>query len=399
MQSLANFITTFGLLLIFNAACIAILGFMTEFGHHQRDHGEVERAAVARPHVTADEADTFGLQVPRGRDRGLGRRLRLDEGVGRERLTLAARRLGRCGLRRTASRGCRAAHRRVRAAPRPAAGAGRGAGRRRIRPPRSTSATRSRRSAEPGAAPSSSGWTSRRHRWPTRWRSSRTLNADEAIDAILVQSPLPGGMGADAEQRVFDAIDPAKDVDGFHPDNVGLLVQKRPRAGGVHAARLHRAARARGHSAARASTPSSSAAATSSASRWRCCCCIAMRPSPSATRGRPDLPTVARIGGHPGRGDRPARLRDARLRQAGRDRDRRRHQHPDDRGRGRPPVPGGQPQARAVCREGQRAGRRRASRGRRGGRRADAGAGRRRPADHCDGAAQHRHGGGDSESA
>jgi methylenetetrahydrofolate dehydrogenase (NADP+)/methenyltetrahydrofolate cyclohydrolase len=35
-------------------------------------------------------------------------------------------------------------------------------------------------------------------------------------------------MGADAEQRVFDTIDPAKDVDGFHPFNVGLLVQKRP---------------------------------------------------------------------------------------------------------------------------------------------------------------------------
>ena len=56
----------------------------------------------------------------------------------------------------------------------------------------------------------------------------RTLNADEAIDGILVQSPLPEGMGKDAEQRVFDAVDPAKDVDGFHPHNVGLLVQKRP---------------------------------------------------------------------------------------------------------------------------------------------------------------------------
>jgi methylenetetrahydrofolate dehydrogenase (NADP+)/methenyltetrahydrofolate cyclohydrolase len=56
----------------------------------------------------------------------------------------------------------------------------------------------------------------------------RRLNVDEAIDAILVQSPLPEGMGKDAEQRVFDAIDPAKDVDGFHPYNVGLLVQKRP---------------------------------------------------------------------------------------------------------------------------------------------------------------------------
>jgi methylenetetrahydrofolate dehydrogenase (NADP+)/methenyltetrahydrofolate cyclohydrolase len=56
----------------------------------------------------------------------------------------------------------------------------------------------------------------------------QTLNDDEAIDAILVQSPLPESMGVDAEQRVFDAIDPAKDVDGFHPHNVGLLVQKRP---------------------------------------------------------------------------------------------------------------------------------------------------------------------------
>ena len=54
------------------------------------------------------------------------------------------------------------------------------------------------------------------------------LNADGNIDAILVQSPLPDGMGRDAEQRVFDAIDPAKDVDGFHPANVGRLVQKRP---------------------------------------------------------------------------------------------------------------------------------------------------------------------------
>jgi methylenetetrahydrofolate dehydrogenase (NADP+)/methenyltetrahydrofolate cyclohydrolase len=54
------------------------------------------------------------------------------------------------------------------------------------------------------------------------------LNADESIDAILVQSPLPAGMGGDAEQRVFDAVTPAKDVDGFHPSNVGLLVQKRP---------------------------------------------------------------------------------------------------------------------------------------------------------------------------
>ena len=53
------------------------------------------------------------------------------------------------------------------------------------------------------------------------------LNADESYDGILVQSPLPKAMGADAERRVFDAVDPAKDVDGLHPSNVGLLVQGR----------------------------------------------------------------------------------------------------------------------------------------------------------------------------
>ena len=54
------------------------------------------------------------------------------------------------------------------------------------------------------------------------------FNASAAHDGILVQSPLPAGMGADAEERVFDAIAAAKDVDGFTPANVGRLVQKRP---------------------------------------------------------------------------------------------------------------------------------------------------------------------------
>jgi methylenetetrahydrofolate dehydrogenase (NADP+)/methenyltetrahydrofolate cyclohydrolase len=53
------------------------------------------------------------------------------------------------------------------------------------------------------------------------------LNASETHDGILVQSPLPAAMGKGAAQRVFDAIDPAKDVDGFHPVNVGKLVQGR----------------------------------------------------------------------------------------------------------------------------------------------------------------------------
>jgi methylenetetrahydrofolate dehydrogenase (NADP+) / methenyltetrahydrofolate cyclohydrolase len=54
------------------------------------------------------------------------------------------------------------------------------------------------------------------------------LNASAVHDGILVQSPLPVGLGRAAEQVVFDAVDPAKDVDGFHPENVGRLVQNRP---------------------------------------------------------------------------------------------------------------------------------------------------------------------------
>ncbi len=55
------------------------------------------------------------------------------------------------------------------------------------------------------------------------------LNASDVHDGILVQSPLPAAMGKGAAQRVFDAIDPDKDVDGFHPVNVGKLVQGRAR--------------------------------------------------------------------------------------------------------------------------------------------------------------------------
>jgi methylenetetrahydrofolate dehydrogenase (NADP+)/methenyltetrahydrofolate cyclohydrolase len=53
------------------------------------------------------------------------------------------------------------------------------------------------------------------------------LNRSEVHDGILVQAPLPASMGEDAESRVFDAVSPEKDVDGFHPVNVGRLVQNR----------------------------------------------------------------------------------------------------------------------------------------------------------------------------
>lgn len=51
------------------------------------------------------------------------------------------------------------------------------------------------------------------------------LNAKEDVDGILVQLPLPSGMDADA---ILDAIDPRKDVDGFHPENSGRLLAGRP---------------------------------------------------------------------------------------------------------------------------------------------------------------------------
>jgi methylenetetrahydrofolate dehydrogenase (NADP+)/methenyltetrahydrofolate cyclohydrolase len=54
------------------------------------------------------------------------------------------------------------------------------------------------------------------------------LNRSPVHDGILVQSPLPKALGADAAQRVFDSIAPEKDVDGFAPESVGLMVQNRP---------------------------------------------------------------------------------------------------------------------------------------------------------------------------
>jgi methylenetetrahydrofolate dehydrogenase (NADP+)/methenyltetrahydrofolate cyclohydrolase len=53
----------------------------------------------------------------------------------------------------------------------------------------------------------------------------RTLNADDRVDGILLQLPLPKGLDS---TEIMDTIDPAKDVDGFHPVNTGLLAQKRP---------------------------------------------------------------------------------------------------------------------------------------------------------------------------
>ena len=54
----------------------------------------------------------------------------------------------------------------------------------------------------------------------------RALNRDDAVDGILVQLPLPGHLDG---AQVLRAIDPDKDVDAFHPENVGRLLLGQPR--------------------------------------------------------------------------------------------------------------------------------------------------------------------------
>jgi methylenetetrahydrofolate dehydrogenase (NADP+)/methenyltetrahydrofolate cyclohydrolase len=70
------------------------------------------------------------------------------------------------------------------------------------------------------------GMASIEHRFPDTISQSELvalveqLNLDEAVDAILVQLPLPAGID---DKAVIEAIDPAKDVDGFTPVNAGRL--------------------------------------------------------------------------------------------------------------------------------------------------------------------------------
>lgn len=77
------------------------------------------------------------------------------------------------------------------------------------------------------------GMTSFEHRLPANVSEDTllalidALNGDDAVDGILVQLPLPAQINA---QKVLRSIDPAKDVDGFHPINVGLLATG---AGGI----------------------------------------------------------------------------------------------------------------------------------------------------------------------
>jgi methylenetetrahydrofolate dehydrogenase (NADP+) / methenyltetrahydrofolate cyclohydrolase len=76
------------------------------------------------------------------------------------------------------------------------------------------------------------GIATRDHRLPASTTTERLLalvrelDDDRQVDGILVQLPLPAGVET---EQVLLAIDPAKDVDGFHPDNLGRLMIGRPR--------------------------------------------------------------------------------------------------------------------------------------------------------------------------
>ncbi len=76
------------------------------------------------------------------------------------------------------------------------------------------------------------GYRHQTHRFPAETSEAELLacvaglNADPGVDGILVQLPLPPGLQA---ERILGALDPLKDVDGFHPENLGLLVSGHPR--------------------------------------------------------------------------------------------------------------------------------------------------------------------------
>ncbi len=82
------------------------------------------------------------------------------------------------------------------------------------------------------AACEKAGMKSTVHRLPSTTSTAelmalvQQLNADAAVHGILVQLPLPSQIDT---QTILDAVHPMKDVDAFHPENVGLLVQGRPR--------------------------------------------------------------------------------------------------------------------------------------------------------------------------
>ena len=172
------------------------------------------------------------------------------------------------------------------------------------------------------------GIDSRDHRFPSDTPESEILeliaelNADDAVDGILVQLPLPEHMD---EPTVLRAVDPAKDVDGFHPSNAGLLFLGEPflvpaTPSGVMVMLAEHGVELKGKEAVVigrseiVGKPMAMLLLAEHATVTICHSRTADLAAPHAPRRRPR------------RGGRPARARDARHGQAGRDRDRRRRQ-------------------------------------------------------------------------
>ena len=234
---------------MFNAACITVLAYMTELGLTTETIAKWQRASASR----AEEADAFGLKLAGRLGDHAGHRLR---DRARPRPRSSAGMAATCQPVATAADGDDMSGRRldgmrvaaaIRAelAPRVAAfAASQG------RPPGLALVLA-------GVDPASEIYVRNKLRTAGRApaaardlvRLAETATLDDALapwsasTRTTASTPsscsrrCPRAWDADADQRVFDAIDPAKDVDGFHPTNVGLLVQKRPSAGGVHAAR------------------------------------------------------------------------------------------------------------------------------------------------------------------
>ena len=112
----------------------------------------------------------------------------------------------------------------------------------------------------------------------------RSLNADERVDGILLQLPLPDHLDQD---EFISLIDPAKDVDGLTTANAGLLMHGREEAiVPCTPAGVMRLLDEAGRGAVRRAARWCSAARSSWASRWRSCCWARTPPSPTATRAR-----------------------------------------------------------------------------------------------------------------
>ena len=121
---------------------------------------------------------------------------------------------------------------------------------------------------------------------PGRAAARRSTGSTPTRRCTASSSSCPS-RGRSTSARSSSGSTRSKDVDGFHPLNVGLLARRDPAVRAVHAAGHPRVARSTRGSRRAARTRSFWAARRSSASRWRCCCCRrgpgATRPSPSAT--------------------------------------------------------------------------------------------------------------------